>query len=587
MKAKIRWLLAPLVIVALLLSGIPAQASIPTVSDHPFYGTLTIEGFDAPVGTVITAEVGGVGCGSYITTEKGQYGSSVSSEQDYLMVSGDIETGATIHFFVDGSEAEDQTYLFEAGALPTRHNLTVGEADTTPPTVVSTIPEVDALDVPIDAVVSATFNEDIRAGDNFSGIAISEATVVSVTIDGAILTIAHDAFAYETLYEVTIPAGAVNDLADLPLAEAKVWSFTTGTVDITPPTVVSTIPEADATSVAITATVRATFSEVINSDTLAFSVGGVSGTKTYTGTTATFTPSANLGYSKTYTASVSASDLAGNPMAAYSWSFTTRAAPYTPPPYTPPAAPTIDTDLFGTEGSFETDSDGKIQETIEATSADGNLTITIPKDTVALLEGEPLSTLTAVVEPSPPDPPEDAHIIGLAYDFGPDGATFDPAITLEYTYDPDALPEDVAEEDLVVAYYDEATGEWVELDCVVDTENNTITASVAHFTTFAIIAVVPVVTPPAPAAFSVSSLSVLPAEVEPGETVTIAVLVANTGGEAGSYQVNLVINDLVEATKEVTVRAGLSKEVTFSVTKEEAGSYTVSVDGLSGSFTVG
>ena len=266
--------------------------------------------------------------------------------------------------------------------------------------------------------------------------------------------------------------------------------------------------------------------------------------------------------------------------------FTTK----TPPSGDGAAPPTYyytETNLFGTEESFRISSSGKILSTIEATSADGNLTITIPKDTVALDEdGKWLKTLEAAVDETPPDPPEDAHIIGLAYDFGPDGATFDPAITLEYTYDPDALPEGVDEEDLVLAYYDEATGEWVEVDSVVDTVNNTITASVAHFTTFAIIAVVPVVTPPAPAAFSVTNLSVTPLEVEPGETVTIAVLVANTGGEAGSYQVTLVINDLVEATKEVTVRAGLSKEVTFSVTKEEAGSYTVTVDGLSGSFTV-
>ncbi|GAI86393.1 unnamed protein product, partial [marine sediment metagenome] len=48
----------------------------------------------------------------------------------------------------------------------------------------------------------------------------------------------------------------------------------------------------------------------------------------------------------------------------------------------------------------------------------------------------------------------------------------------------------MAEEDLVLAYYDEAAGEWLELDCVVDTENNIITASVPHFTTFAIIGAV-------------------------------------------------------------------------------------------------
>ncbi|GAJ09875.1 unnamed protein product, partial [marine sediment metagenome] len=149
----------------------------------------------------------------------------------------------------------------------------------------------------------------------------------------------------------------------------------------------------------------------------------------------------------------------------------------------------------------------------------------------------------------------------------------------------DALPEDVAEEDLVLAYYDEEADEWVGLDCVVDTENNTITASVAHFTTFAIITV-PVVAPPAPAAFSVSSLSIQPTEVEPGDTVTIAVSVANTGGESGSYTVVLKIDGVKEADKTVTVAAGGSKTVSFSVTKEEADSYTVTVDGLSGSFTV-
>ncbi len=168
----------------------------------------------------------------------------------------------------------------------------------------------------------------------------------------------------------------------------------------------------------------------------------------------------------------------------------------TPTPSGGGGAPTYytETDLFGTEARFRIDRNGKILATIEATSEDGNLTITIPKDTIALgKDGNRLDSLETAVDESPPDPPEDAHIIGLAYDFGPDGATFDPAITLEWSYDPDALPERVAEEDLVVAYYDEDAGEWVELDCVVDTENDTITASVEHFTTFAIIGTV---TPP-------------------------------------------------------------------------------------------
>ncbi|GAI70640.1 unnamed protein product, partial [marine sediment metagenome] len=131
-------------------------------------------------------------------------------------------------------------------------------------------------------------------------------------------------------------------------------------------------------------------------------------------------------------------------------------------------------------------------------------------------------------------------------------------------------------------------GEWVELPCTVDPVNHTITASVAHFTTFAIIGTVPPVPPPPPppARFTVSSLGISPSELPAGEEVTISVLVANTGGKSGSYTVVLKIDGVKEAEERVTVRAGLSKEVTFSVTREEADSYEVTVDGRSGSFTV-
>jgi len=252
----------------------------------------------------------------------------------------------------------------------------------------------------------------------------------------------------------------------------------------------------------------------------------------------------------------------------------------------------IDTNLFGTETRFRISKTGEILKTIEATSEDGMFTITIPKNTIALdKDGKRLKELLAAVDESPPGPPEDAHIIGLAYDFGPAGATFEPAITLTWSYN----PADIAEEDLVIAYYDEATGEWVELEgCVVDTENNTITAPFSHFNTFAVIGVVPVVEeeivlpppPSAPAAFSLTGLSVTPVEVLTGEAVTITVPVANTGGTEGSYTVVLKINGVKEAEKSVTIAAGSSEMVTFSVTREEVGSYTVTVDGLSASFAV-
>jgi len=169
------------------------------------------------------------------------------------------------------------------------------------------------------------------------------------------------------------------------------------------------------------------------------------------------------------------------------------------PPEPSPRAPAlyIETNLFGVEKSFRIDSDGEILQTIEATSEDGNLTLYLPRGTIALDKyGNPLDSLEAAVDENPPPPPEDGYIIGLPYIFEPSGATFAPPITFIWSYDPEDLPEGVAEEDQVIAYYDEDAGEWIELKCVVDTENNTITALVSHFTTIAIIAVLP--PPPAP-----------------------------------------------------------------------------------------
>ena len=91
--------------------------------------------------------------------------------------------------------------------------------------------------------------------------------------------------------------------------------------------------------------------------------------------------------------------------------------------------------------------------------------------------------------------------------------------------------------------------------------------------------------PPA-AAFTTSNLIISPSEVDVGEAVTISVSIINAGNAAGSYEVTLKINGVVEATEEVTLSAGTSQEVTFTTARDVAGTYTVDVDGLSGSFTV-
>ena len=88
--------------------------------------------------------------------------------------------------------------------------------------VVSLSPANEATDVALDANVQVTFNKDITAG-NLSGIIFSPAvTGVSASVNGAVLSITHDGFAYNTEYTVTIPAGAI-----VGFDEVITWKFTT------------------------------------------------------------------------------------------------------------------------------------------------------------------------------------------------------------------------------------------------------------------------------------------------------------------------------------------------------------------------
>lgn len=148
-----------------------------------------------------------------------------------------------------------------------------------------------------------------------------------------------------------------------------------------------------------------------------------------------------------------------------------------------------------------------------AVSDDGLCQITIPEGTVGLTEElECLTEIAIVGMDDPPPPPK--YVIGLIYDFQPSGATFEPPITLEFSYDPGDIPEGIAEEDLVIAYYDEEAGEWVNLGCTVHPETNTITASISHFTAFVVLGYEVV-----PAVFIPGSVAISPTEVDIEETV--------------------------------------------------------------------
>jgi len=219
------------------------------------------------------------------------------------------------------------------------------DVDVTAPTVESTAPAASAVDVLIDTVVTATFDEDMDAAtivaDNFTLAAgvTDVAGVVSYDVASKTATFTPDVnLVNATEYTATIGVGVL-DVAGNALASPHTWSFTTGALgDTTPPTVTLTVPADTDTDVAVNENITATFSEAMASATviaagnftLAAGLTPVAGGVTYDAVTktATFDPDAALTYSVEYTASISTAvtDAAGNALEAVEvWTFTTEA----------------------------------------------------------------------------------------------------------------------------------------------------------------------------------------------------------------------------------------------------------------------
>jgi len=90
----------------------------------------------------------------------------------------------------------------------------------------------------------------------------------------------------------------------------------------------------------------------------------------------------------------------------------------------------------------------------------------------------------------------------------------------------------------------------------------------------------------ADAVFEVTDLVISPSQVNKGEPADISVTVKNTGDAKGSHSLELKINGEVEATEEVTLNAGASKTVTFTVTRDTPGEYSIEIAELEGLLTV-
>jgi hypothetical protein len=89
-----------------------------------------------------------------------------------------------------------------------------------------------------------------------------------------------------------------------------------------------------------------------------------------------------------------------------------------------------------------------------------------------------------------------------------------------------------------------------------------------------------------PAEFEVVSLDITPQVSFAGDAITITADVQNTGQRDGSYSAVLNVDGVISETQTITLLPGASQKVVFSLAKDKAGTYQVSVGKLSASLNI-
>ena len=190
------------------------------------------------------------------------------------------------------------------------------------------------------------------------------------------------------------------------------------------------------------------------------------------------------------------------------WTVTVPVRTPPPPPPPPPAEeeaalieletttvppPVLVVDMLGTITRYPVTADGTLLVDAITTSPDGLVTLLIPRGTLVLnpdgtpayLNKDPdVFSITAAT----PQPPA-GYTMVAAYEFLPSGITFSPDADVIIEYDAAKVPAGMP----VIAFYDEAAGQWTNLETAGYVAGgvevpNTVQAHTAHLTYFAILA---------------------------------------------------------------------------------------------------
>jgi beta propeller repeat protein len=234
----------------------------------------------------------------------------------------------------------------------------------------------------------------------------------------------------------------------------------------------------------------------------------------------------------------------------------------TSPPRKPQEQPAV---TFYGEGPVDTTPAGITREAVIISSTDREASLLIPSGIEAIDAGKsPLPRVRVSPAPSGGIPAVSgegsSRFTGIAYDVGPDGATFTPPATLSITV-PESLWDGNSRYSL--SAYSTQAGSWEEIPTEVDPDTRTVSGPVSHLCIFGLFAAEVLPPPQAPVIVAPA-----PAQPEPVQRTPMGIFTGMMGWLYGTASAHLPVSLAVGFTALATLyastrRAWLSRNRTW------------------------
>jgi hypothetical protein len=86
--------------------------------------------------------------------------------------------------------------------------------------------------------------------------------------------------------------------------------------------------------------------------------------------------------------------------------------------------------------------------------------------------------------------------------------------------------------------------------------------------------------------YTITSLNISSSSIKPGEPVTITAEIKNNTVNAGNFKVTVSVNGIPEIEQSISLGAGKTQKLIYTLSRENPGNYTISIGSRNGSFSV-